>query len=391
MSRFYSHINTAATIINQYQGQEPLAIFLKQFFSANKKYGSKDRREISKLTYQYYRVNNALTGTDITQKILTAHFYCEQASSPLLEAINPQWNQQIASDLATKNAIVGQAVAAHNLFLFTSELSSAVAVDAHAYSFLRQPQFFLRIRPGHHQTVAAKLAAISIPFKNIGANCLAMPNGTMLDDELNLDKEAVVQDYNSQQVGEVLKPYITTLKQPTTVWDCCAASGGKSIMLYDIIKNMQLTVSDIRQSILHNLNKRFLKAGIANYQQFEADLSTNKTNLSTNKKYDIVLADVPCTGSGTWGRTPERQSFFNSNTIQEFAAKQQKILQNLLPHIVPGGYLVYITCSVFKQENEDQITTILTNKTLQLKEMQLLPGYHLQADTMFVAILQKGI
>ena len=74
-----------------------------------------------------------------------------------------------------------------------------------------------------------------------------------IDDIVDLDREAVVQDLNSQRVGELLSGYPANPGGRIRVWDCCAASGGKSIMAKDILRNIDLTVSDVRESILVNL------------------------------------------------------------------------------------------------------------------------------------------
>src|SRR5690606_27157702 len=104
-----------------------------------------------------------------------------------------------------------------------------------------------------------------------------------------------------------------------SVWDCCAASGGKSILAKDILKNIQLTVSDIRKSILINLEKRFASAGIKAYTAKVADLtdpSFSHSPLAPSERFsragthhsafDLIICDAPCSGSGTWARTPEQ-------------------------------------------------------------------------------------
>jgi 16S rRNA (cytosine967-C5)-methyltransferase len=213
-----------------------------------------------------------------------------------------------------------------------------------------------------------------------------------------LDREVVIQDQNSQRTGEFIKSEILNLKSEISVWDCCAGSGGKSIMAFDIDPKIKLSVSDARESILANLKKRFANAGIKNYESFVIDLA-NKSE-TRNLKSEIIIADVPCSGSGTWSRTPEQLYFFEKGVIEKYSALQKKIVSNALPHLKPGGSFVYITCSVFKKENEEVVTFIKENFQLKLKQMparmsrsdgEVLKGYDKKADTMFVALFEKEL
>jgi 16S rRNA (cytosine967-C5)-methyltransferase len=198
----------------------------------------------------------------------------------------------------------------------------------------------------------------------------------------------VVQDYSSQRVGEFIEMVRRSLSVhvPFSVWDCCAASGGKSIMAKDILGEIDLTVTDVRESMLVNLKKRFSSAGIKKYKSFIADLTVPVKGL-TDKKFDLILADVPCSGSGTWSRTPEQLYFFDEKKIEEYTALQKKIVSNLMPHLQPAGYLLYITCSVFSKENEEAIAFIKEKFHLEVIKMGILEGHDKKADTMFAAII----
>src|SRR6185503_19320229 len=134
----------------------------------------------------------------------------------------------------------------------------------------------------------------------------SVPNSSKIDEIIELDSEAVIQDHNSQQTGRFIGSALATPPNDKfVVWDCCAGSGGKSIMVYDIDPNISLTVSDVRESILSNLKKRFQQAGIKNYQSFITDLASNRPGIA-DLKPEVIICDAPCTGSGTWSRTPEQ-------------------------------------------------------------------------------------
>jgi 16S rRNA (cytosine967-C5)-methyltransferase len=149
-------------------------------------------------------------------------------------------------------------------------------------------------------------------------------------------------------------------------------------MAYDINPQIKLTVSDVRESILFNLKKRFDVAGIKNYNSIVADLTSDpdsyRDRLPTSD-FNIIIADFPCTGSGTWSRTPEQLYYFNEKKIEEYASLQKRIVSNTISHLQPGGTFIYITCSVFKKENEENVKFITKNFHLKLKQMELLKGY----------------
>lgn len=324
----------------------PLKHYLQQYFSQNKKHGSKDRKQIAHLCYSYYRMGYALKDLSVEKRLEAA------IQSPSV------------------------------IFPWKHLLSEGVDAEVFEQSFLQQPDLFIRIRPGYEKRVVQKLNDNNISYRQLSSTCIALPNTTKIDTILDIDKEAVIQDYSSQRVGEFLP--LTTDYSLLTAWDCCAASGGKSIMAYDLLKNTELTVSDIRPSIIHNLKERFKRAGIKNYSSFIADLSAANYQLPS-EKYDLIIADVPCSGSGTWARTPEQLYFFKEEKIAHYSALQRAIVSKVIPALKPGGVLLYVTCSVFKQENEETAEFIKNNLGLHLDKMELLKGYNNKADSMFVA------
>lgn len=383
--KYYSHLNTAVSILEMYKGQEPFTHFLRTFFSQRRKYGSRDRKQIAQLCYSFFRLGKAGQGLLPEDRILTAYFLCSANSDELLQFLKPAWYEFSSMKPENKLLALHTPFGITDIFPWKEELSEGIDHLAFGQSFLIQPNLFLRIRPGKEKAVLLKLSGAAIPFHQPMVNCIELQNTTNIEELLDTNKEVVIQDYSSQSVGQLMNK-LKELPAPVSVWDCCAASGGKSILALDTLGEIELTVSDIRESILSNLKKRFSEAGITNYKSFVANLQSKFT--TPKSKFDLVIADVPCTGSGTWSRTPEQLYYFSSDMIKEYAAKQEKITSSVIPFIKPGGYLLYITCSVFRQENEDRVNDLLSRFPLQLIEMQVFKGYDKKADSLFAALLQ---
>ena len=155
--------------------------------------------------------------------------------------------------------------------------------------------------------------------------------------------------------------------------------------------------------IFGNLKKRFERAGIKKYKSFVADLARNQSKGTLQRSpwgpseelatgnYDLIIADVPCTGSGTWGRTPEQLFYFDDKKIDEYASIQKKIVSNAIRHLNRDGYLLYITCSVFKKENEENARYLQEKFNLELVRQETLKGYDKKADTLFAALLKYSL
>lgn len=120
------------------------------------------------------------------------------------------------------------------------------------------------------------------------------------------------------------------------------------------------------------------------------DLSQHSPLTTHHSAFDFIIADVPCSGSGTWGRTPEQLSFFQASSIETYAALQKKIVSNVIPSIRQNGFLLYITCSVFQKENENNVRWMQQEFNLQLVKQEVIKGYAAKADTMFAALLKKS-
>ncbi len=395
MSRYHSYINTAVKLIETYKGEIPFNSFIKQFFAKEKKFGSKDRKQIASLCYSYYRLGLAFNKQLDTDNLLAAFFLCNNQPSETINTLKPEWGEKTNESAAVKINFLKKEFTLADIFPFKNELDETIPFESFCKSFLTQPDLFIRIRPQHKITVIEKIKKIGLPYHFMHNNtCVQFPAATNIDNFLEPDKEVVIQDYNSQLVLNYLQENLQALCEKNkpaenlSILDCCAASGGKSILLTDILQQkINLTVSDIRPGSISNLHQRFKKAGIKNYQHFITDISSPKNKLPSTS-YDIIICDAPCTGSGTWSRTPEQLYFFNPSAIAGFAEKQKKIAANVLPYLKQDGLFFYITCSVFKKEN-DEVAGYIQQQNMQLLQMQYLYGDDKKADSMFVAVFKK--
>lgn len=386
-------------MLSLYSGNEPFAAFSKKFFAKQKKYGSRDRKQINHLCYCYFRMGKAFTGLPVRDKLLTGLFLCSQQPGEMLEALQPEWNSMTGLPLTDKLEQLGSRNELNRVFPWQDQLSTGIDPEKFATSFFEQPLVFLRIRPGKRETVLSKLERAGIPFETRGEDSLALPAGSRLDDVLDMNADAVVQDQSSREVGLLPDPAYWRKqgnRDLIRVWDCCAASGGKSILLADRLGPLQLTVSDIRESVLANLRKRLAAAGIPVYQSFAADLANGKpVDFFRNRKgedyFDLIIADVPCSGSGTWGRTPEQLYQFDITQVNTYSGLQKKIAANALQYLHADGAFLYITCSVFRRENEEVVEYLARKFNLRIIKMELIRGYHRQSDTLFAALLQRSV
>lgn len=418
MKYIHKHIATAATIIATYNGDVPLSNYLKQFFAANKKYGGKDRKFIAHFCFLYYRLVGACPNLPVEETIKLAIFLSSDEASNYADIFVSEWQPLLSETLHNKLDFIAQIHPSVNVglcFPLVNELSEGIDATVFSLSHLVQPDVFLRIRPKQKEKVLRKLSAADIAYQLVNDTCLALPNNSKIEEVLQIDREVVVQDYSSQRIGEFLallaKSQISNQKpiaigSPMSIWDCCAASGGKSILAADVLGNIRLTVSDIRASIIQNLKNRLAKAGVPIYNVFVKDLASSGSLVMGHRSlkasydeaayhhplpinYQLIICDAPCSGSGTWGRTPEQLYFFKQNHIAKYVQLQQQITTNALKYLAPNGYFLYITCSVFKQENEQMVDFILQqNPQLTVVKQELLIGYDNKADTMFAALFQ---
>ncbi len=389
-NRFTTYFNVAKKLIESYLGDIPLSAYLKNYFAAHKKHGSTDRKQITHWCYCYYRIGKVLCEEDVDLRIRIAYFLCNSSCNNYEHLFDEVWLSNWHNEVDKRITFIQSSFkdfSVDDIFQSHKNITEGIDKNAFVKAHLLQPNLFIRVRPGKEKAVAEKLSKNNISFYKQTNSCFSLPNTTKIDNILLINKEAVIQDYSSQQVGELIEVVKNNLTQPIALWDCCAASGGKTILAKDILQNVTITVSDIRTSIIANLRKRFEEAGINKFESFVLDAS--KPVITLKKKFNFIICDVPCTGSGTWSRTPEELFFFKEESIEEFHNLQSSIAINAMAHLQKEGYLLYITCSVFEKENEKVVEKIMQQNNLILVEQKYFKGYTNQADTMFAALLKK--
>lgn len=389
--RFNHYLKSAVNILQEYEGNVPLAVFLKNYFRCYKQMGARDRKQVAGLVYNYFRLGRALPSMMVDEKILLGCFLCEEASA-LFAYFKPAWQDQLKRPLAEKLDFLRHELPdfrVTDIFPWTYELSEGIDREAFCLSFLQQPRLFIRVRGQKQALIQQALEKAAVKFEWLNETCIGLPNGTRLGSLLQ-DSWYEVQDYSSQLTADFFYPPQGEKSErlPLEVWDSCAASGGKSILLYDRYPQVHLLVSDVRPSILSNLQARFQTAGIHQYHSVLLDLTSDPLPVIGRRQFDMILLDVPCSGSGTWARTPEQLYFFKKDEqLVSFQRLQQRISSNVIPFLKKGSPIIYITCSVFRQENEAISAYIQEAHGIQLEQQRVLTGFQHSADTMFVARL----
>ena len=377
-----NQLKTFQRILGDYPAETPLSKFLPGFYRQNKQMGSTDRKVASRLVYNYFRLGKALFNVASEERLPIAEFLCNSQVNSYLQHFKPEWAACVGFTTDEKINLVKAAYPEFKLsdvFPWTSQLSEGIDKENFLASFFIQPDLFIRVLKGFDQLVKGTLNKAAIIYKDEGNNCLALPNGTRLE-AVFPQQWYEVQDFSSQQTGEFFRP-----AKWESWWDACAASGGKSLLLHEQEANLKLVVSDIRESVLNNLDERFQQAGLVKYQKKLLDLTQNLDPELHDYAFDGIILDAPCSGSGTWGRTPEMISQFQPQKIEFFQRLQQNIIRNVVKYLKPGKPLIYITCSAFKAENEDAVDFMVKESGLKLEESKILKGYEHKADTMFVA------
>jgi len=223
-----------------------------------------------------------------------------------------------------------------------------------------------------------------------------------------------VMDDGSRLVAETAA---VTVDSPKRIWDCCAAPGGKTLVLAIRHPEAEVLATDVSPRRLKALVERLEKELPGReIRTLEADASALPVE---EGEFDLILCDVPCSGTGTLARNPEIRHHLRPSDLGRQVERQKALLLGALKRLAPGGRLVYSTCSLEPEENERVVEAVLSEASgvglvavdsavEKLRErgaldpgvdlsgclrdgyLRTLPGANFQGDGFFAAVFERG-
>ncbi len=172
------------------------------------------------------------------------------------------------------------------------------------------------------------------------------------------DGRVRLQDEGSQLIGEIAACAAeTSWRKPEHILDCCAAPGGKTLIVVERNPEARIVACEANPRRLAILRERLAGCG----ERADCRLA-DAAALELEAEFDAALVDAPCSGTGTLGRNPEIRHRLRQEDLARQAERQRAILRAALRAVRPGGRVVYSTCSLEPEENEQVVTAILAEE-----------------------------
>ena len=220
------------------------------------------------------------------------------------------------------------------------------------------PQTVIRLRS---ETVTDQLAQEGVALRpaQLFSWARIVASGDVTKTHAFRDRQIVIQDQGSQLVAALAGNTArdSASRAPMRMLDCCAAPGGKTLAIADCSPGAVITAVELyphRARLMRNLLR-----GTGMQREIQV-IAADATRLPLNVKFDRVLADVPCSGTGTLARNPEIKWRLRPEDLDHLHARQVAILQSAMAQVRSGGRIVYSTCSLEREENEDVVEEALS-------------------------------
>lgn len=173
----------------------------------------------------------------------------------------------------------------------------------------------------------------------------------------------IIQDGSCSLCAEVLEPM-----ENSVVLDICAAPGSKSCNIQELTNNQSIIYcNDINNNKIDRIKENVYKCVVENVQYLNFDATILQEDLIN--KFDRILVDAPCSATGVINKNPEIKLFRTKKDVEDLVETQRRILENCEKYLKKGGILVYSTCSLLKEENEENVDYIENKLNLKREDI----------------------
>lgn len=216
-------------------------------------------------------------------------------------------------------------------------------------------------------TLKADRADLILALDREGYDCTPTPHsklGVRLQKRMPVFTTQAFRDgwFEMQDEGSQIVAALVEAEPGQKVVDFCAGAGGKTLAIAARMENKgRILALDTNERRLKQMHKRLTRAGVDNVQVHTIESEQDQYIKRHKESADWVVVDAPCSGSGTWRRNPDLKWRFDLNDLRELKDIQQRVLRSAARLVKPGGRLVYITCSLFNDENEGQVKQFLVD------------------------------
>lgn len=419
-------IRQAAIVLsNLLEFNSPADAKLSEFFRNHRDLGTKERAFVAESVYGVLRrlrflstvTANDENDPDDARKLILAWMLRVQGMSirelePMLSEQQIEWAHVIKAKPTDNLPLAVQADVRDWLWdKLVAQYGEAEALTI-ARSMHEQATLDLRVNTikGSRDEVMAKFIAENTSGETNVTKTPYSPIGIRMPNRMNIGRHILFTEgkIEVQDEGSQLLAHLVAAKRGMMVADFCAGAGGKSLAIGALMRNTgRLYAFDVSEKRLYNLGKRLKRSGLSNLNAQVISSETDPKLKRLNGKFDRVLVDAPCSGLGTLRRNPDLKWRQTAQDVVELNVKQTNILARAAKLTKVGGRLIYATCSLLREENEQiaeqflvthadfkllNAAEILAQQQINLDTghyLKLLPHIH-HTDGFFAAVFEKS-